>query len=440
LPVPLIPESIIWVAEHLYAGYNLSMRLVILTLLALAVCLHPAFSRTVLLERSSAGWRYDDDGKAAEGWQGVGFDDAQWKQGSAPLGYGDRGLSTTVGFGGDPDAKHAATFFRRPFEVPAGFMFARVNLSVRCDDGAALTLNGKQLARFNLGRGKVTAQTYADEALSGEEEQEFRRLEVPVELLREGTNVIAVSVHQVGPSSSDLVIDLEIVGLTEEDLPKKAVVRAAARPVINAYHKGHFVSPGMRIPDGYADGGTYMKIKEDGTVVATREVIMVDRERDRKLAGHIKFARSKRELPEVERAQVLARYIDKITSPGGDRDLAEAATRKLMDFRNSEILLGEIPAYCGGGVCRHRSLLFKIMGDEAGLRVGLRRGHMKSRGRILGRHAWNEITLENGGRRIVDVMNPEKNFKLPVAGKVSSRYAGIKGEDLYREKAPEAVD
>jgi hypothetical protein len=236
------------------------------------------------------------------------------------------------------------------------------------------------------------------------------------------------------------VLDLEIVGLTKEELPKKAVVRLAARPVIDAYHKGHFVSPGMRIPDGYADGGTYMRIKEDGTVVATREVIMVDRERDRKLAGHIEFARSKRKLPEVERAQVLARYIDKITSPEGDRDLAEAATRKLMDFRNSEILLGEVPEYCGGGVCRHRSLLFKIMGDEAGLRVGLRRGHMKRRGRLLGRHAWNEITLENGGKRIVDVMNPEKNFKLPVAEKVSFRYAGIKGEDLYRGKVLKAVD
>ncbi len=412
------------------------MRLIIIAILAFTGLLQPAFSRTVLLERSSAGWRYDDDGKTEEGWQGADFDDLQWKKGAAPLGYGDRGISTTVGFGGDPDAKYAATFFRRRFEVPAGSTFARVNLSVRCDDGAALTLNGKPLARFNLGRGKVTAQTYADEALSGDEEQEFHRLQVPVGLLREGTNLLAVSVHQVGPSSSDLVLDLEIVGLAEEDLPKKAVVRPAARPVINAYHKGHFVSPGMRIPDGYADGGTYMKIKENGTVVATREVIMVDRERDGKLVRHIEFARSKRKLPEVERAQVLARYIDEMTSPGGDRNLAEAATRKLMDYRNSEILLGEIPEYCGGGVCRHRSLLFKIMGDEAGLRVGLRRGHMKSRGRLLGRHAWNEITLENGGKRIVDVMNPEKNFKMPEAKKVSYRYAGMKGEDLYRGKSP----
>ena len=434
LPCLLTGGIRIWVAAQLSPGYNGRMRLIILTVLAFAACLQPVFCRTVLLERSSAGWLYDDDGKADTGWQAPGFNDAHWKKGSAPLGYGDRGLSTTVGFGGDPDTKHAATFFRHRFEVPAGFMCARVNLSLRCDDGAALTLNGKPLARLNLGRGAVTAETYADEALSGEEEQEFHRMQVPIDLLREGTNVLAVSVHQVGPSSSDLVLDLEVFALTEEELPKKAVVRAGARPTINAYHKGHFVAPGMRIPDGYADGGTYMKIKDNGTVVATREVIMVDRERDRKLAGHIEFARSKRNLPEVERAQVLARYIDGITSPNGDRDLAEAATRQLMDYRNSEILLGQVPEYCGGGVCRHRSLLFKIMGDEAGLRVGLRRGHMKARGRLLGRHAWNEITLEDGSRRIVDVMNPEKNFKLPVAEKISYRYAGIEGEDLYGGK------
>ncbi|MED5587150.1 MAG: EDR1-related protein, partial [Verrucomicrobiota bacterium] len=282
--------------------------------------------------------------------------------------------------------------------------------------------------------GAVTARTFAEQALSGEEEQEFHRMQVPVDLLRAGKNVLAVSVHQVGPASSDLVLDLEIFALTEEELPKKAVVRAEARQVINAYHKGHFVAPAMRIPDGYADGGTYMKIKEDGTVVATREVIMVDRKRDSKLAGYIDFARGKKDLPEVERAQILARYIDSMTSPNGQRDQAEAATRQLMDYRNSEILLGQVAEYCGGGVCRHRSLLFKIMGDEAGLKVGLRRGHMKSRGRLLGRHAWNEITLEDGSRRIVDVMNPEKNFKLPPAEKVSHKYAGIKGEELYGDK------
>ena len=410
------------------------MRLIILALLALAACLAPALSRTVLLERSSAGWRYDDDGAADAGWQGADFNDDHWKKGASPLGYGDRGISTTVGFGGDPEKKHAATFFRRHFEVPAGGEFARVNLSLRCDDGAALTLNGKPLARLNLGRGAVTARTFAEQALSGEEEQEFHRMQVPVDLLRAGKNVLAVSVHQVGPASSDLVLDLEIFALTEEELPKKAVVRAEARQVINAYHKGHFVAPAMRIPDGYADGGTYMKIKEDGTVVATREVIMVDRKRDSKLAGYIDFARGKKDLPEVERAQILARYIDSMTSPNGQRDQAEAATRQLMDYRNSEILLGQVAEYCGGGVCRHRSLLFKIMGDEAGLKVGLRRGHMKSRGRLLGRHAWNEITLEDGSRRIVDVMNPEKNFKLPPAEKVSHKYAGIKGEELYGDK------
>ena len=393
-----------------------------------------AGAKTVLLERGAEGWRYDDDGAMDEGWRAADFDDAKWASGKAPLGYGDGGLGTEIGFGGDAEAKHLATCFRKAFDVPADVEFERVVLELRCDDGASLTLNGETLATFNLvveDGAEVTAETVAGRALSGQMELAYRRMELPEGALKAGRNVLAASVHQASPSSSDLVFDLEIVALTAADLPKKAVAKAEARPAIDAYHKRHFVKPEMSIPDGYVDGGTYMKIKEDGTVVATREVIVVDRARDKKLVEHIEFARSKKELPEVERAQVLARYIDELTSPDGNRDLAEAATRKLMDFRNGEMLLGDIPEYCGGGVCRHRSLLFKLMGDEAGLKVGLRRGLVKVKGRIIGRHAWNEITLADGGIRIVDVMNPEEDFELPEPGKVHFNYADMEGEGIY---------
>ena len=71
------------------------------------------------------------------------------------------------------------------------------------------------------------------------------------------------------------------------------------------------------------------------------------------------------------------------------------------------------------------------MGDEAGLQVGLRRGLVKSRGRIIGRHAWNEITLEGGEIRIVDVMNPEKDFELPEPEAIGYNYADMDGEPMY---------
>lgn len=59
-------------------------------------------------------------------------------------------------------------------------------------------------------------------------------------------------------------------------------------------------------------------------------------------------------------------------------------------------------------MCRHRSLLFKVLGDEAGLEVSLVRGNMRS-GNGFGGHAWNEVRFSSGETSIMDVMNPQQN-------------------------------
>lgn len=387
--------------------------------------------KTVLLERGSA-WKYDDTGKdPGAGWNGADFDDSGWKRGAAPLGYGDEGMATTLGFGEDADQKHPATYLRSVFTLEEGAGFVLLRGEFRCDDGAAIYLNGKAIGRYNLGPGLPGHGSYARVPVSGALELRYASFEIDVDELKEGENLIAVSLHQASPSSSDLVFDLGLVGLTEKDLPKPGRLGEAARDAVEAYHRGHFVKPGMPIPDGYVDGGTYMKIREDGRIVATREVITVDRQRDKKLLEHIDFAKTTVDLPEIERAVRLAKYVDKLMTPREGREFAEAATGKLQDFRNAEILLGEVPGYCGAGVCRHRSLLYKILADEAGLKVGLRRGHLMRGGRPLGRHAWNELTLQDGSLRIVDVMNPEENFTLPEPADVHFKYGDIKGKPLY---------
>ena len=63
-------------------------------------------------------------------------------------------------------------------------------------------------------------------------------------------------------------------------------------------------------------------------------------------------------------------------------------------------------------MCRHRSLLFKLMADEAGLKTALVRGNMLFPGGYGG-HAWNELHLEDGTVKIVDVMNPKEEFAFP---------------------------
>jgi transglutaminase/protease-like cytokinesis protein 3 len=60
---------------------------------------------------------------------------------------------------------------------------------------------------------------------------------------------------------------------------------------------------------------------------------------------------------------------------------------------------------CHAGVCRHRSLLFKLLGDEAGLKTALVRGNFIKKKPPGFAHAWNEVILEDGRHLLVDVMH-----------------------------------
>jgi hypothetical protein len=166
-----------------------------------------------------ATWKYWDSGTdPGAAWREPGFDDAAWKSGAAPLGYGEDDLSTTVGFGGDGEAKHMTAYFRASFQVadPAGLRAVRIWL--RRDDGAAIYLNGKEIVRDNLppdaGPGDGSLLTVSRDA-----EAAFFPHELPPDALRAGDNTLAVEVHQSSGSSSDLIFDLGIEGRIQGEKP-----------------------------------------------------------------------------------------------------------------------------------------------------------------------------------------------------------------------------
>jgi transglutaminase-like putative cysteine protease len=135
----------------------------------------------------------------------------------------------------------------------------------------------------------------------------------------------------------------------------------------------------------------------------------VDRIDDAELADDLAFARSAelRSLPPLERAQRLADRIQRKTTPrGGARWVTATVMQLEAEFCNKPILIGDWVDQCQAGVCRHRSLLFKILADEAGLKAALVRGNYAG-GDDSGRgapHAWNEIVLDDGRRLLVDLM------------------------------------
>lgn len=155
-------------------------------------------------------WRYLDNGQGApEGWQSPEFDDSGWKEGQAQFGYGDGDEKTVVDFGPDPANKAAVTYFRHEFTVEDPSIFTQLHIQLLRDDGGVLYLNGQEVMRSNLPAGDLTANSLAEKVV---ESDPFAFQTIPASYLRTGKNVIAASIHQQLPSSSDLSFDLTITG------------------------------------------------------------------------------------------------------------------------------------------------------------------------------------------------------------------------------------
>ena len=179
----------------------------------LALIAAPAFAlaQDTLIPRA-AEWRYLDSATPpGEKWTAPDFADAGWKSGPAPLGYGERGLGSTLAFGTDPKNKPLTAWFRRSFDVKDPAKLGALGIFLQCDDGAVVYLNGREVARENLPAGEISHTTEAESAIDSEDEGTVHRHLVPAkETLRAGVNVIAVEVHQAYASSSDLFLDLEL--------------------------------------------------------------------------------------------------------------------------------------------------------------------------------------------------------------------------------------
>jgi hypothetical protein len=166
------------------------------------------------LSARGAAWKYRDSGvDPGAAWRDPGYDDSGWPSGPAQLGYGDGDEATVVGYGPDPNDKHITTWFRRSFAVANASTYSALLLRLVHDDGAVVFLNGHEVYRVDLPYAGIGAATTAPYTISGADESTFFETLIDPAALVEGTNVLAVEVHQSSGTSSDLSVDLELVGL-----------------------------------------------------------------------------------------------------------------------------------------------------------------------------------------------------------------------------------
>jgi len=169
----------------------------------------PPPSQTVTLVPFNHLWKYNATGTdLGAAWRETNYDDSPWRSGPGLLGIENNPLPqpllTTL-----PTPTNSTYYFRAQFNVTEGLTASSIQVTHLVDDGAAFYLNGREVSRFNL-RAGADFGTFAAANLGDATLQTFT---LPVEQLRSGANFLAVEVHQINRTSSDIVFGLKIDAL-----------------------------------------------------------------------------------------------------------------------------------------------------------------------------------------------------------------------------------
>lgn len=152
----------------------------------------------------AAVWKYIIPTSTIPDWTSVGFNDDSWMSSLSSIGYGDDDDFTVVPNG------TVSVYMRHTFDVPDVTQIHEALLSMDFDDGFVAYLNGHVIAMYGFGAGFP-----AFDALSGaDHESAMYGGGVPENFLISadsiaawllpGENTLAVEVHNVSTTSSDL--------------------------------------------------------------------------------------------------------------------------------------------------------------------------------------------------------------------------------------------
>ncbi|MBA2321392.1 MAG: CotH kinase family protein, partial [Deltaproteobacteria bacterium] len=153
-------------------------------------------------------WRYNADGvDLGTAWRESSYDDASWASAPGQIGYGTPYLGSTI----SPAPGAVTTYFRYEFSPHSIPDIETLRVGVLRNDGVAVYLNGEEILRDNLPN-NASYDTLAEETINFAQEILWITAEVDKTLLLDGTNVLAVEMHQVDPASPDMRFDLYLEG------------------------------------------------------------------------------------------------------------------------------------------------------------------------------------------------------------------------------------
>jgi hypothetical protein len=147
----------------------------------------------------------------SDSWKNQSFDTTSWLEGPSGIGFGDNDDATQI-------PQSISVYMRKEFQVVDTSQINRILLDIDYDDGFAAYLNGVEIGRNLLSGNPIN---FNDLAEGYHEAMLYQgnipdRMFIDTSLLQNGTNTLAVQVHNQSADSSDLsalpVLSVEIFG------------------------------------------------------------------------------------------------------------------------------------------------------------------------------------------------------------------------------------
>ena len=149
-------------------------------------------------------------------WRAAAFPDTTWSTGNSELGYNDGDEVTVIEDNFTPGVPASATdrfittYFRKLFTVTNPAQYTGFTITLNRDDGAVVFLNGEEIARPNMP--PLPAVIGWITLASASNENTVDTISVPSSKFINGTNVVAVEIHQQGAGSSDISFNCSVTG------------------------------------------------------------------------------------------------------------------------------------------------------------------------------------------------------------------------------------
>ncbi|MDB6171657.1 MAG: hypothetical protein JWL59_968 [Chthoniobacteraceae bacterium] len=193
-----------------------------------------------LIPRGAGGWRYRETrSEPPTNWKQLNFEEpGDWLPCTLPAGFGISGVvfGTNVTPGLSTD-RTRAFYFRKKFTVANPAAIRGIQLRILRDDAAVVWLNNEAAPAAVSADGTFNPPyTYAMSGTASAvpnstNTANYLTFTIPASKLVAGENVLAIEVHQSSLTSSDLILDCELIA----DYPapfELYLTRAGSRPLL----------------------------------------------------------------------------------------------------------------------------------------------------------------------------------------------------------------